>query len=172
MSPNNWTLSISLSRHNLIRRLPSPTRTMWWMSLLKKKISNIHLPPNYWMKNWEFIIRRVLILRSPTPKFRVHLSSTSQLRKQPRRSDPEIVLCMAVKCDSCDWWEGKSVSKKAFLVMIRLACGALFWTFTKSDGEENRDGMTSGEKEILNFLLFSFTLSAPKLFGLFVPNCV
>lgn len=37
MSPNNWTLSISLSRHNLIRRLPWPARTMWWMSLLKKR---------------------------------------------------------------------------------------------------------------------------------------
>lgn len=101
MSFNNRTLSISLSRHNLILRSPPGQRQLRDEWRFLKKISNIHLPPNYWMKNWEYIIHRVLILRSSTPKFRIHLSPDVQRGWESSRVwlILQIVLCMTVKCE-------------------------------------------------------------------------
>lgn len=160
---SNWTLSITLSRHNLILRFPLflwPKWTTWWMTLFKKKISNIHLPPNSWMKNWEYIIHWALILLSPTPKFRIHLSMTSSEAQKAAGYELSWRLFYA-------WWLSvrffwlmrRQISiQNALFVMIRLACGALFWTFTKIEKMGwNRRRTKRNEKKSFIFYVVSFS---------------
>lgn len=60
--------------------------------------------------------------------------------------------------------DGKSVSKKAFLVMIRLACGALFWPFTKIRMMGRKQGGGLSFIFIYLFFLFLFPNSLDSLF--------
>lgn len=155
---SNWTLSITLSRRSLILRFPLflwPKWAVWWMILFKKK-SNIHLPLNSWMKNWEYIIHWVLILLSLTPEFRIHLSMTSSEAQKAAEDELSCRLFYA-------WWLSvrflwlmkRQISiQNPFFVMIRLACGAQFWTFTKiwAMGRENKE---EWEQSFICYALFS-----------------
>lgn len=125
------------------------------------------------MKNWEYIIYWALILLSPTPKFRIHLSMTSSEAQKAAGYELSCRLFYA-------WWLSvrffwlmrRQISiQNAFFVMIGLSCGALFWTVTKIKKMGwNRRRTRRNEKKTFTFyaMLFSFS---PQLFGLLVLNC-